>query len=61
MKGLVRGTRRLFVHSWRDHQRVESLAVDLDDFDRLRVGDAVVVGVEPGALGIPWYYGVYRR
>ena len=61
MKGLVRGTRRLYVHSWRDHQRVESLAVDLDDFDRLRVGDAVVVGVEPGALGIPWYYGVYRR
>jgi len=61
MKGLVRGTRRLYVHSWRDHQRVERLAVDLDDFDRLRVGDAVVVGVEPGALGIPWYYGVYRR
>ncbi len=61
MKGLVRGTRRLYVHSWREHQRVERLAVDLDDFDRLRVGDAVVVGIEPGALGIPWYYGVYRR
>ena len=61
MKGLVRGSRRLVVHSWRDHQRVERLAVDLDDFDRLRAGDAVVVGVEPGALGIPWYYGVYRR
>jgi len=61
MKGLVRGSRRLYVHSWREHQRVERLAVDLDDFDRLRVGDAVVVGVEPGALGIPWYYGVYRR
>jgi len=28
------------------------------DFAR---GDSVVVGVEPGALGIPWYYGVYRR
>lgn len=61
MKGLVRGSRRLVVHSWREHQRVERLAVDLDDFDRLHVGDGVVVGVEPGALGIPWYYGVYRR
>jgi hypothetical protein len=61
MKGLVRGSRRLMVRSWRENQRVERLAVDLDDFDRFRVGDAVVVGVEPGALGIPWYYGVYRR
>ncbi len=25
------------------------------------VGDLVEVAVEPGALGIPWYYGVYRR
>src|SRR6516225_594823 len=46
MKGVVRGTRRLFV--------------DSDDFDRFRDGDRVVVGVEPGALGIPWFYGVYR-
>jgi hypothetical protein len=61
MKGLVRGSRRLMVRSWRENQRVERLAVDLDDFDRFRVGDALVVGVEPGALGIPWYYGVYRR
>jgi len=61
MKGIVRGSRRLMVHSWREHQRVERLAVDLDDFDRFHVGDTVVVGVEPGALGIPWYYGVYRR
>lgn len=61
MKGLVRGSRRLMVRSWRENQRVERLAVDLDDFDRFRVGDAVVVGVESGALGIPWYYGVYRR
>ena len=61
MKGLVRGSRRLMVRSWRENQRVERLAVDLDDFDRFRVGDAVVVAIEPGALGIPWYYGVYRR
>jgi hypothetical protein len=61
MPGIVRGTRRLFVHSWRDGQKIERLAVDLDDYDRFRAGDAVVVGVEPGALGIPWYYGVYRQ
>jgi hypothetical protein len=61
MKGIVRGSRRLVVRSWREGQRVERLAVDLDDFDRFRLGDAVVVAIEPGALGIPWYYGVYRR
>ncbi len=61
MPGIVRGTRRLFVHSWRAGQKIERLAVDFDDYDRFRAGDSVVVGVEPGALGIPWYYGVYRR
>ena len=61
MKGIIRGSRRLVVRSWRERQRVERLAVDLDDFDRFRVGDPVTVGIEPGALGIPWYYGVYRR
>jgi hypothetical protein len=61
MPGVVRGTRRLFVQSWREGQKYERLAVDADDFDRFHAGDAVVVGVEPGALGIPWYYGVYRR
>ena len=30
-------------------------------FDRFRPGDKIVVGVEPGALGIPWFYGVYRQ
>jgi len=61
MPGIVRGTRRLFVRSWREGQKYERLAVDADDYDRFKPGDAVVVGVEPGALGIPWYYGVYRR
>jgi hypothetical protein len=61
MPGIVRGTRRLFVRSWRDGQKIERLAVDSDDYDRFHSGDLVVVGVEPGALGIPWYYGVYRR
>jgi len=61
MRGVVRGTRRLFVHSWREGQKIERLAVDEDDYDRFHPGDAVVVGVEPGALGIPWYFAVYRR
>jgi hypothetical protein len=61
MKGIVRGTRRLYVPSWRAGRKYERLAVDLDDFDRFRPGDKVVVGVEPGALGIPWFYGVYRQ
>jgi hypothetical protein len=61
MRGIVRGTRRLIVRSWREGQKYEELAVDADDFDRFRPGDAVNVGVKPGALGIPWYYGVYRR
>lgn len=61
MHGIVLGSRRLIVTSWRSGQKVERLAADPDDFDRFKTGDAVSVGVEPGALGIPWYYGVYRR
>jgi len=61
MPGIVRGTRRLFVRSWREGQGIERLAVDFDDYDRFRAGDSVSVGVAPGALGIPWFYGVYRR
>jgi hypothetical protein len=61
MRGMVRGSRRLFVHSWRPGQKVERLAVDVDDYDRFHDGDAVVVGVAPGALGIAWFYGIYRR
>jgi len=60
MKGIVRGTRRLFVYSWREGRKYERLAVDSDDFDRFHQGDRINVGVEPGALGIPWFYGVYR-
>lgn len=61
MRGIIRGTRRLFVYSWREGHRYERLAVDSDDYDRFRDGDRIVVGVEPGAFGIPWYYGVYRQ
>ncbi len=60
MKGVVRGTRRLFVSSWRDGRKIERLAVDPDDFDRFHEGDRINVGEERGALGIPWFYGVYR-
>jgi hypothetical protein len=61
MKGIVRGSRRLHVRSWRAGQKVEALAVNADDFDRFQIGDTVTVAVEPGVLGIPWYFGVYRR
>ena len=61
MKGIVRGSRRLVVGSWRPGQKVERLSVDADDFDRFKVGDQIEVAVEPGVLGIPWVYGVYRE
>jgi hypothetical protein len=61
MKGIVRGSRRLLVRSWRPGMHFERLAVDMDDFDRFKDGDDVEVAVQPGALGIPWYYGTYRR
>ena len=61
MKGIVRGSRRLIVPSWRPERKFERIAVDADDFDRFRVGDTLEVGVEPGLAGIPWVYGVYRK
>jgi hypothetical protein len=60
MHGIVRGTKRVFVYSWREGRRYERLAVDADDYDRFQMGDKVNVAVQPGALGIPWFYGVYR-
>ena len=61
MPGVVLHMRRLVVRSWRNPQKYERLAVDSDDYDRFKPGDQVVVAVEPGALSIPWYYGIYRR
>jgi hypothetical protein len=61
MKGIVLGSRRLVVRSWREGERVERLAADGDDFGRFREGDGIVVGVMSGALGIPWLSGVYRK
>jgi hypothetical protein len=60
MHGLVRGSRRLFVYSWREGRRYERLSVDTDDYDRFQRGDKVNIAVEPGFLRIPWFYGVYR-
>lgn len=57
---VVRG-RRLFVKSWRELDKSESLAVGEFDYDRFKSGDQVNVGVKPGALGIPWFYDIYRR
>lgn len=61
MKGIIRGSRRLVVPSWRPGRRFERIAVDADDFDRFHVGDSLEVAVEPGLAGIPWVYGVYRK
>lgn len=61
MKGLVRGTRRLVVQSWRPGQKAERIPVDSDDYERFHVGDQIEVAVQPGVLGIPWVYGVYRQ
>src|SRR5262249_46949414 len=60
MHGVVRGIRRLYVKGWRENQKVERLAVDAYDYDRFHEGNRVNVGVAPGALGVPWLYGVYR-
>jgi len=60
MHGIVRGTKRVFVYSWRPGRIIERLAVDSDDYDRFHKDDKVNVAVQPGALGIPWFYGVYR-
>jgi len=61
MKGIVRGSRRLVVGSWRPGRKLERIAVEADDFDRFRIGDSLEVAVEPGVAGIPWVYGVYRK
>jgi hypothetical protein len=61
MKGIIRGSRRLVVPSWRPGRRFERIAVDADDFDRFHVSDSLEVAVEPGLAGIPWVYGVYRK
>src|SRR5260370_38639234 len=39
MPGIVRGTRRLIVHSWRVGQKIGRLAGDFDGYGRFRVGD----------------------
>jgi len=53
MPGVVRGTRRVFVRSWREGQKYERLAVDADDYDRFQPGDSVVVGSRAGCAWHP--------
>ena len=59
MPGLLR-TQRLVVTSWREGRGVEHLVVSADDYNRFHVGDAVVVELQNGMLGIPWVYALYR-
>jgi hypothetical protein len=60
MPGLLLRSRRLVVTSWRTGRNYERLPVDNIDFIRFRPGDDVIVRVQPGILGIPWVFGVYR-
>jgi hypothetical protein len=60
MPGLLFKSRRLVVTSWRAGHEVERLPVGTFDFDRFRVGDDLYVGVQSGALGIPWVLELYR-
>ena len=60
MPGLLLRSRRLVVTSWRDGHGYERIPVDSIDFTRFRPGDYVIVRMQPGILGIPWVFGVYR-
>ena len=53
--------RRLIVTSWRTGRHLERVAVDRDDFNRFHPGDAILVRVDEGLVGIPWISGVSRR
>jgi hypothetical protein len=60
MPGLLFKSRRLVVTSWREGHDVERLPVGTFDFDRFRAGDDLLVGEQPGLLGIPWVLELYR-
>jgi hypothetical protein len=60
MPGLLFKSRRLVVTSWREGHEIERLPVGTFDFDRFRAGDDLFVGVQSGALGIPWVLELYR-
>ncbi len=53
--------RRLVVLSWRQAAGVERIPVSATDFDLFQPGDAIVVRVQEGLVGIPWASSVYRR
>jgi len=60
MPGVLRSS-RLVVSSWRDGRGVERVPVDRDDFNRFQRGDAIIVQVQEGVVGISWVYAVYRK
>jgi len=53
-------SRRLVVTSWRGGRRIERIAVDQNDYDRFKRGDAIVVQMQKGTFDLPWVNGVYR-
>jgi hypothetical protein len=60
MPGTLRSS-RLVVTSWRPGRRIERVAVSRDDYHRFTRGDAVVVQMQEGLIGIPWVYSVHRK
>jgi hypothetical protein len=54
-------SRRLVLVSWREGHRYERVPVSRTDFDRFHPGDAIVVRVGEGLVGIPWVVGVDRE
>ena len=52
--------RRLVVASWRGGRTIERIPVDENDYDRLQIGDKIIVQVQKGAFGIPWVNAVFR-
>ncbi len=52
---------RLTVQSWRSGRSIERVPVSRDDYSRFAPGDDIEVRVQPGLVGIPWVYAVYRK
>ena len=52
--------RRLVVDSWRDDHRFERVPATSRDLDRFHTGDAVIVHVQGGLVGIPWVSDITR-
>src|SRR5260370_9807391 len=57
MKGIVKGSRRLVVRSWRGGERGGSPAGGMGGFYRFYAGGVIVVGVLGGGVGVLGDYG----